>query len=199
MCFLRHKSYNSYNETTKKSLLYMNSLLDAKKHENTIEFTEKFVNLLMKHGKKSKAYNILYKALKSLYAKNLSLKIKTEKNKNFSKLNTKNAWKFFFAKKLLVQAIENVQPSVEVRNVKVSGRTYQVPAIVSKKRQTILAIRWIIDFARKRKQTSNSSFSECLATELFDAVKKSGKAKQKKDMLHQLAESNRAYMRFKWW
>ncbi len=104
-----------------------------------------------------------------------------------------------FANNLLFEAIENVKPTVEVKNVKVSGRTYNVPCIIHEKRQMLLAIKWIIEFARKRKQNSNSTFPECLALELLDAFKKTGKVKQKKENIHKLAESNRAYIRFRWW
>ena len=217
MCFLKHKSSANFNKKTKllintkqssktirscfatKSLLNINPLLNTKKNCSSIGLPEKFVNLLMKHGKKCKAYTVLYQALSLLYIKNLSLKIRNDKNIDLRKVNQENTSKFVFMKTLLLLAIENIQPSVEVRNVRVSGRTYQVPSIIYRKRQQILAIRWIIDFAKKRKKVSNSNFSECLALELFEALKKSGKVKQKRDMLHQQAESNRAYMRFKWW
>lgn len=299
------KTFSSVATQKSSLLLNKNLLLDT-------NLQEKFVNLIMKNGKKSKAYTIFYQSLKLLYIKNVFFAFKSalftdkidnlfkshfsifklpaglinykkiilvklnsaptmqialpiasfDKNKqslflssNSTRLpfcvakqekknpiellcpllcNAKNqkninllkykvitksfyvdtylAWqnngqekKFIkirqsqFAEKLLLQAIENVQPSVEVRSVKVSGRTYQVPAIVSKKRQQVLAIKWIIDLAKKKQKNSNINFSECLALELFEALKKSGKAKQKRDLLHQLAESNRAYMRFKWW
>lgn len=225
MCFLKSKS-SAFNKNTKlllnekkplktKSLSNINPLLNSQKNfSSTAVLPEKFINLLMRHGKKCKAYTILYQALSLLYIKNASLSKfsfmqpaksnkllhgKNDKNIGLHKFNKKNINKSIFMKKLLLQAIENVQPSVEVRNVKVSGRTYQVPSIVYRKRQQILAIRWIIDFAKKRKKTSNASFSECLSLELFEALKKSGKVKQKRDMVHQLAESNRAYIRYKWW
>jgi small subunit ribosomal protein S7 len=179
-----------------KSLLNVNPLLNANNNSSVIGLPEKFINLLMKHGKKGTAYTILYQALSLVYVKNLSLNIKNPDLNGFIK---KNADKSMFMKKILLQAIENIQPSVEIRNVKVSGRTYQVPSIIYRKRQQILAIRWIIDFAKERKKKSSNSFSECLALELFEALKNSGKVKQKKDRLHQQAESNRAYMRYKWW
>ncbi len=203
---------NTKQSLKTKSLLNINPLLYIKKHSSNIGLLEKFVNLLMMDGKKSKAYTILYQALSLLYVKNSFLKIpliktqvtslslkRNHKNIDLNKLNEKNINKSIFMKTLLLEAIENVQPSVEVRNVKVSGRTYQVPSIIYRKRQQILAIRWIIDSAKKRKKTSGNTFSECLALELFEALKKSGKVKQKRDMLHQQAESNRAYIRFKWW
>lgn len=208
--------------STTKLLFNTNPLFYKKKNFSDIEFLFKFANLLMKHGKKHKTYIILYQALHLLYIKNSRLNFTNKKNKylqiglkkrnfslagkslcqgGFSLLNvhTKNTWKFLFIKLLFLQAIENVQPNVEVRNVKISGRKYQVPYIIHRKRQQFLAMRWIIDFAKKRKKASNMFFSECLALELFDALRKSGKVKQKRDMIHQQAESNRAYIRFKWW
>lgn len=103
------------------------------------------------------------------------------------------------ANKLFIKAVNNVKPSVETRNVKVSGRTYPVPAVIGKHRQQILGIRWLIECATKNKKNTCASFSECLASELYEASCLSGKAKQKRDVLHKHAESNRAYIRFKWW
>lgn len=182
-----------------KSLFNINPLFYNTKNFSDIEFLFKFANLLMKHGKKHKTFIILYQALHLLYIKNSRLKFMSKKSKYLLNLNTKNTLDFLFIKLIFLQAIENVQPNVEVRNVKISGRKYQVPCIIHRKRQQFLAMRWIIDSARKRKKASNIFFSECLALELFDALKKSGKVKQKRDMIHQQAESNRAYIRFKWW
>ncbi len=241
--------------------------LSSKKNTfHTIELPEKFVNLLMKNGKKSKAYSIFYKALKILYIKNYSLngtsiskfthnlsvnKIQgtLSQDKKFKSLNTfdsllnkateyepilnlqskkangklntvptnfqkTNTFNLTFSnyasrrvawlekacvKKLFIEAVNNVKPSVEVKRVRVYGKIYQVPAIVNEKRQQALAIRWILDSAKKKKKDSNLDFAECLALELFNALKKSGEARKKRNMVHQLAESNRAYIRFKWW
>jgi len=185
--------------STTKLLFNTNPLFYNKKNFSDIEFLFKFANLLMKHGKKHKTYIILYQALHLLYIKNSRLNFMNKKSKDLLNMHTKNTWKFLFIKLLFLQAIENVQPNVEVRNVKISGRKYQVPYIIHRKRQQFLAMRWIIDSAKKRKNASNMFFSECLALELFEALKKSGKVKQKRDMIHQQAESNRAYIRFKWW
>ncbi len=193
--------------STTKLLFNTNPLFYNKKNFSDIEFLFKFANLLMKHGKKHKTYVILYQALHLLYIKNSRLNFANKKSKYLAgtspcqgvNVHTKNTWKFLFIKLLFLQAIENVQPNVEVRNVKISGRKYQVPYIIHRKRQQFLAMRWIIDSAKKRKIASNMFFSECLSLELFDALRKSGKVKQKRDMIHQQAESNRAYIRFKWW
>lgn len=137
----------------------------------------------------------------SFFSLNNSLikKKTTELNLNKFVIIRRKIKQSMFTENLLLKAIENVKPSVEVRSVKVAGRSYQVPAVISKNRQQILAIKWIIDFAKKKQKISSNKFSECLALELFDALKNSGKVKQKRDFLHKQAESNRAYMRFKWW
>lgn len=105
----------------------------------------------------------------------------------------------FSFNQILHQAIENVKPSVEVRKVRVAGTTYFVPAIISKKRQQTLAIKWIIDSARNKKRNSNTSFAHGLADELVDAILKQGQARQKRDDLHKLTQLNRAYTRYRWW
>ena len=99
----------------------------------------------------------------------------------------------------VLKAIENVKPSLEVKKVRVAGSTYLVPAILPKKKQETLAMRWIIDAARKRKKNSQLSFSQCLAEEIYEASKRQGYAYQKRDELHRLAEINRAYIRYRWW
>ena len=179
------------------------------------DLPEKFANLLMKNGGKLKAYNILYTALKILYIKTLNVLNSTHKqglvlsmyvykkilsdcfaaNKNHTQMRKDR----FRKKQLLFKAINNVKPSVEVRNVRVAGRIHQVPSVISQKRQQALAIRSIIQAASYRKKNSNLDFSECLATELFEALNNSGKIKQKRDALHKTAELNRASIRFKWW
>ena len=157
---------------------------------------DKFMNLLMIDGKKIKAYNIFYESLRFLEAKNLLNPLKCSKQ---SLKLTSQVDGAVFARNLIFEAIENVKPSVEVRKVRKGGITYQVPAIIPKKRQETLAIRWIIDAAKNRKKNSKTRFAECLALELTEAYKKFGKPRQKRDELHKLAESNRAYIRFRWW
>lgn len=155
-------------------------------------FCEKFINLLMLDGKKLKAYKIFFYMLEFLKKK---FSLNSEKKINFQDklLEQENLINY------ISQAIENVKPSLEVRKVRVAGNTYLVPAILSKKKQEALAIRWIIQAARKRKKNSKLSFSQTLAEELFEASKKQGYAYQKRDELHRLAEANRAYIRYRWW
>lgn len=118
---------------------------------------------------------------------------------SFPEKKTSSYYQNASKKQLLFKAINNVKPSVEVRSVKVAGRTHQVPSVISQKRQQALAIRSIIQAASNRKKNSTLGFSECLATELFEALNNSGKIKQKRDALHKTAELNRASIRFKWW
>ena len=241
------KKNNKLNKTDKDSnhsLLQLNTPLFTNKNkklnligfsnQTEIQLYEKFINLLMIHGKKIKAYNILYDTLKFLEAKNLSLAKSNqvesvlldpqqsrsnfpfaEKNEVFTaskltlltKSNDKdqriNDNQFFkdtlLTFNFLFKAIKNVKPSVEVRKVRKGGRIYQVPALIPKKRQEALAIRWIIDAAKIRKKNSKISFAECLAIEFIEASKNQGKPRQKRDELHKLAELNRAYIRFRWW
>ena len=190
--------------------------IKAKKTE--IELYEKFINLLMIHGKKIKAYNILYDSLKFLEAKNLSFvksnqvefvlldRFQTSFEKADSKGNVKDQAisnnkfsKDISTFNFIFRAIKNIKPNVEVRKVRKGGRIYQVPSLIPKKRQEALAIRWIIDAAKTRKKNSKISFAECLAIEFIEASKNQGKPRQKRDELHKLAELNRAYIRFRWW
>ena len=97
----------------------------------------------------------------------------------------------------LEKAINNIKPNLEVRKVRRGGTTYQVPTILRRKRSEKLAIQWLIESAQKNKK--KSSFSESLANELLQAFYKSGEASQKRNILLQLAESNRAYIRYRWW
>lgn len=103
------------------------------------------------------------------------------------------------ATSIVLQAINNVKPSLEVRKVRKSGRTILIPRIVPTTRQEVLAIRWIIESARQNRRKSRLSFSECLALELFYAFQKKGQARQKRDELHKIAQANRAFLRFRWW
>lgn len=182
------------NET---NLLIKNKVSD-------LALSEKFMNLLMIDGKKIKAYNLFYESLRFLEAKTSLNSLKLSKqflaptSPNFVS-SAKQVKGAIFVRNLLFEAIENIKPSVEVRKVRKGGITYQVPALISKQRQETLAIRWIIDAAKNRKKNSKMSFAECLALELTEASKKLGKPRQKRDELHKLAESNRAYIRFRWW
>ena len=132
----------------------------------------KFVNMIMKDGKKSTAEAIMYKALGSI----------SEKGKGESL-------------EVLDHALENVSPMVEVKSRRVGGATYQVPVEVRADRRVTLAMRWIIDAARKR---GEKSMQLKLAGELMDASENRGSAVKKREDTHRMAEANKAFAHFRW-
>ena len=136
------------------------------------EVVSKFINSIMYDGKRSTAEKILYDALD---------KIKSKNNEDPLKIfNT---------------AISNVKPNLECRSRRVGGATYQVPVEVKAKRSQALALRWIIDASRKRK---DKNMSDKLFNEIFDAYQNRGSAIKKKEDTHKMAESNKAFAHFRW-
>jgi len=133
----------------------------------------KFINALMMHGKKSVAENIIYDALDELAKKN----------------NAKDGLA------ILNKALENVRPQVEVKSRRVGGATYQVPVEVKASRQNTLAMRWLIDSARKRNE---KSMALKLANEILAAAKEEGAAVKKRTDTHKMAEANKAFSHFRW-
>ncbi len=131
----------------------------------------KFINNVMEHGKKAVAEKIVYSAFEIIAAK--------------SKQD---------ALKLFAEAIDNVKPLVEVKSRRVGGATYQVPMEVRSERRQALAIRWIIDAAKKRSETT---MTEKLANELLDAVANKGSAVKKREDTHRMAEANKAFSHYK--
>ncbi len=127
----------------------------------------KFINVMMKDGKKSKAMKIFYKAMEI---------IEKQTGENGYEI-----WK---------KAMENVKPLLEVRPRRVGGATYQVPYEVPPHRQESLAMRWIVQAARERK---GKSMEEKLAAELIDASNNQGGAIKIKDNVHRMAEGNKAF------
>jgi small subunit ribosomal protein S7 len=132
----------------------------------------KFMNTIMYEGKKSVAEAIVYGALDSVESK-----AKTDPLAVFK------------------QALENVAPSVEVRSRRVGGATYQVPVEVRTDRRQALAIRWIIDAARKR---GEHTMEDRLSNELLDAVNNRGAAVKKREDTHRMAEANKAFSHYRW-
>jgi small subunit ribosomal protein S7 len=132
----------------------------------------KFINKVMKDGKKSLAERIVYKAFD----------IVEERMK-------RNCLEVF------EKAVNNATPILEVRPRRVGGATYQIPVEVPKERGMSLAMRWLVQEARKR---HGKSMSEKLANELMDAFNGSGAAVKKKENLHKMAEANRAFAHFRW-
>ncbi len=96
---------------------------------------------------------------------------------------------------VLKRAVDNIRPQVEVRSRRVGGSSYQVPVEVSPRRANSLAIRWLVGFARKRKE---SKMSERLANEIMDASNNTGSAVKRKEDIHKMAESNKAFAHYRW-
>lgn len=132
----------------------------------------KFINNLMKDGKKSKSQSIVYGAFDIMESK------------------TKDSPLSLFKK-----AVENVRPQVEVKSRRVGGSTYQVPTEVRPERSQALSIRWIIRFARER---GEKTMAAKLAGELLDAAGKRGSAIKKREDTHRMAEANKAFAHYRW-
>jgi small subunit ribosomal protein S7 len=97
--------------------------------------------------------------------------------------------------KTLQRAVENVKPTVEVRSRRVGGSSYQVPVEVRPRRSTTLAVRWLVEFARKRKEPTMSAR---LANEILDAANRTGAAVKRREDIHKMAESNKAFAHYRW-
>ncbi|MBI2618461.1 MAG: 30S ribosomal protein S7 [Ignavibacteriales bacterium] len=132
----------------------------------------RFINSLLKQGKKHSARRILYSAF------------------NLIEERTKNKPLEVFKK-----ALSNVSPLLEVRARRVGGATYQVPTEVRPERRTALAIRWLISYAQER---SDKSMSHKLAAEFVAAASGEGGAMKKKEDVHRMAEANKAFAHFRW-
>ena len=132
----------------------------------------KFMNAVMKEGKKSTAERIVYGALDTMEKKAKSDPIQ-----------------------MFRTALENVMPSVEVRSRRVGGATYQVPVEVRTERRQALAIRWLITAARARNE---NTMVERLSGELLDAANNRGTAVKKREDTHKMAEANRAFSHYRW-
>ena len=121
---------------------------------------------------------------------------KTQKNLSLTFQEKKN---HIIPESILSTLVENVRPCIEIRKVRVARATYQVPAQISKTKGQTQALRWIIEFANKRKLSDGTSFAQALAQELKLAHKKQGSARERRSQLHRLAQANRSYMRYRWW
>ena len=132
----------------------------------------KFINYIMKGGKKSIAESIFYS----------SLNIIKEQSKNNEPLE------------IFKKALENVAPIVEVKSKRIGGATYQVPIEVSQNRRFALAMRWILSYSRSRK---GKTMANRLASELIAASNKDGSAYKKKEDTHKMAEANKAFAHFR--
>jgi len=134
----------------------------------------KFINNLMRDGKKTVAQKNFYEALNLI----------AQKGQN--------------ALEVFERSISNVEPKQEVKARRVGGASYQVPIEVRGDRRTSLAIRWIIQAAKARPSKEYHTLSEKLAAEFLDAIENKGDAIKKRDMVHRMAEANRAFAHFKW-
>ncbi len=132
----------------------------------------KFVNTVMQDGKKSTAEKIMYGAIANLDARGEEKGIE-----------------------IFERAIENVKPLLEVRSRRVGGATYQVPVEVRPVRRQTLALRWLVEYARKRNERT---MVERLANELFEAANERGSSFKKKEDMHRMAEANKAFAHYRW-
>ena len=130
------------------------------------------INKVLLSGKKSIAEEIVYDALKEMEKKTETDPVAT-----------------------LKKAVENVRPALEVRSRRVGGATYQVPVEVKPRRATTLAIRWIVGYARQRRE---KTMAQRLAAELIDAANGVGAAMKKREDLQKMAESNKAFAHYRW-
>ena len=146
--------------------------IKTKSKEDPINIFNEAINNIMYDGKRGVATKIVYDAIE---------KIKT-KSKD-EPINIFN------------EAINNIKPTVEVRSRRVGGATYQVPVEVKSKRAQALAIRWLVESARKRK---DKHMSDKIFNELYDAYERKGAAVKKKEDVHKMAESNKAFAHFRW-
>jgi len=149
------------------------TILPDPKHSNLM--LAKFMNVIMKSGKKSAAERIIYGALE--------------------RISEKTGKQGTDAIEVLSQALENVKPVVEVKSRRVGGATYQVPVEVRSTRRQTLAMRWVIEAARAR---SEKSMAFRLAHELMDAAESRGAAVRKREDTHRMAEANKAFAHYRW-
>ena len=133
----------------------------------------KFMNYVMYEGKKAVAENILYGAFDILEAK----------RKDLGPLETFHT------------ALDNVAPAIEVRSRRVGGATYQVPVEVPARRARTLAVRWLVEFARQRRE---KTMAQRLANELMDATSQQGGAFKRKDDIYRMAQANKAFAHYRW-
>jgi small subunit ribosomal protein S7 len=132
----------------------------------------KFINHLMRDGKKSTAESILYRAFDRI-----------RDSRNADPLE------------VFEEALENIRPAVEVKSRRVGGATYQVPVEVRQDRRTALAMRWLARYARER---SEKSMADRLASELLEAADGRGGAVRRREETHKMAEANKAFAHYRW-
>jgi small subunit ribosomal protein S7 len=131
-----------------------------------------FVNKILQRGKRSLAESIVYDALAQVEARTGSEPVAT-----------------------LKKAVDNVRPQLEVRSRRVGGATYQVPVEVRPRRASTLAVRWLVGFSRQRRERT---MAERLANEIMDAANGVGASVKRREDLHKMAESNKAFAHYRW-
>ncbi len=136
------------------------------------KLVQQVINKVMLSGKKSTAERIVYDALDIIKEKTGAEPVAT-----------------------LKRAMENVKPALEVKSRRVGGATYQVPVEVPPKRANTLSIRWLVEFARQRRE---KTMSERLAGELLDAQSQQGNAYKRKDDIYRMAQANKAFAHYRW-
>ena len=155
---------------SRRRIIARRSILPDPKYGN--ETLAKFINVIMKGGKKSIAEAIVYGALERV----------AERTKGD-------------ALEIFIRALGNVRPVVEVKSRRVGGATYQVPVEVRASRQSALAMRWLVDASRKR---GEKSMGLRLAGEFMDAAENRGTAVKKREDTHRMAEANKAFSHYRW-
>lgn len=155
---------------SRKSYNKIEKLLPDPKYKSLL--VSKFVNNMMYHGKKSVAERVFYSAMNIVGDKT-----------NEDPMEVFN------------KAFQNVKPTVEVKSRRVGGATYQVPVEIRPERRDALAMRWMIQFSRKR---GEKSMDQRLANEVLDAYKNTGASIKKKEETHRMAEANKAFAHFRW-
>ena len=136
------------------------------------KLVSKFINCVMRDGKKSTAESLLYEAFDIMQGKGKEVPLK-----------------------LFEKAVDNVRPLIEVKSRRVGGSTYQVPTEIRPSRRTALGIRWIIGYARHRPE---KGMAKKLAAELLDAANGRGASVKKREDTHKMAEANKAFAHFRW-
>ncbi len=134
----------------------------------------KFINKVMKNGKKTVAQKQVYEAFRLISEQKADPLV------------------------IFQKAIENVSPKLEVRSRRIGGANYQVPTEVKSSRRISLAMKWIIESARKKSNKEYHHFSQKLAKELMEAAEGQGEAVKKKETTHKMAEANKVFSHFRW-
>lgn len=192
---------------------------------NAQNTAQKFIRLCMKDGKKTKSQCIMTKTLTRLSAETQMGSPSDHFTKRSEVKGSRVCEENVLRSKIdsirfLMKAIDNVKPVLEVTKMRLAGSTQFVPKIIPQNRQQSLAIRWLIDAAKKRKRRNRPSthtightqsdvaisvksvvpdLSHFLVLELIDAFNQVGSVQQKRDELHQLAEANRGFSHYRWW